>query len=168
MENTQDRTQGLKMLKDKIKHIKVAMLTSVNPDGSLHTRPMQTQEIKGDGNLWFFTGKNSHKIAEIRNDSHVSLGYTDPASNTYVAVCGRASLVTDQAKVDELWHDMLKAWFPEGKNDPNISLLKVSIDSAEFWDSPSSKVVQLIGMAKAMVTGESYKPGPGEHGNIRV
>ncbi|MFC5270239.1 pyridoxamine 5'-phosphate oxidase family protein [Adhaeribacter terreus] len=168
MENTQNKAEGLKMLKEKIKDIKVAMLTSVNADGSLHTRPMQTQEMKDDRILWFFTGKNSEKIAEIKNDSHVSLGYADPGSNTYVAVCGRASLVTDQAKIDELWSEILKAWFPEGKTDPNIALLKVSIDSAEYWDSPSSNMVQLFGMAKAMVTGEPYKPGPGEHGKINA
>jgi general stress protein 26 len=168
MENSQNKVEGLKMLKDKIKNIKVAMFTSVEPDGTLHTRPMHTQEMKDDGLLWFFTGKNSSKISEIKNDTHVSLGYADPGSNTYVAVCGRASLVTDRAKIEELWHEMLKAWFPEGKDDPNIALVKVSIDNAEYWDSPSSKMVQLVGMAKAMVTGEPYKPGPGEHGTIKV
>lgn len=168
MENSQNKAEGLNKLKDKIKDIKVAMLTSADTDGSLHTRPMHTQELKDDGLLWFFTGKNSGKIAEIKADSHVSLGYADPACNTYVAVCGKASLVTDKAKIDELWHDMLKAWFPEGKNDPNIALLKVTPESGEFWDSPSSSMVQLFGMAKAMVTGEPYKPGPGEHGKINM
>src|SRR6478735_11538727 len=166
MENTQNQAEGLKLLKEKIKNIKVAMFTSVEPDGTLHTRPMQTQEMKDDGVLWYFTGKNSGKISEIKNDSHVSLGYADPDSNTYVAVCGRASQVNDQAKIDELWHESLKAWFPGGKTDPNIALLKVTVDSAEYWDSPSSNVVQLFGMAKAMITGEPYKPGPGEHGKV--
>lgn len=168
MENSQSNAEGLKTLKEKIKDIKVAMLTSVNTDGTLHTRPMQTQELKDDGILWFFTGKNSDKIAEIKADSHVSLGYADPGSNTYVAICGKATLVTDQAKIDELWSEILKAWFPEGKNDPNIALLKVNIESAEFWDSPSSNVVQLFGMAKAIVTGQPYKPGPGEHGTVNM
>lgn len=168
MENNQNRAASLQNLKEKIKDIKVAMFTSADTDGSLHSRPMHTQEMKDDGLLWFFTGKNSGKIAEIKADSHVSLGYADPSSNTYVAVSGRATLVTDQAKIDELWHDLLKAWFPEGKNDPNIALLKVNPESAEFWDSPSSTLVQLFGMGKAMVTGEPYKPGPGEHGTINM
>lgn len=168
MENAQNNAEGLKLLNEKIKDIKVAMLTSADTDGSLHARPMHTQPIKEDGLLWFFTGKNSGKVAEIKNDSHVSLSYADPASNTYLAICGRASQVTDKAKIDELWHDMLKAWFPEGKEDPNIALLKVTPESAEYWDSPSSKMVQLFGYAKAMVTGESYKPGPGEHGTVNM
>ena len=168
MENAQNKAEGLNLLKEKIKNIKVAMLTSVDTDGSLHTRPMHTQPVKDDNLLWFFTGKNSGKIAEIKEDSHVSLGYADPGSSTYVAVCGRAALVTDKAKIDELWHDMLKAWFPEGKDDPNIALLRVTIESAEYWDSPSSKLVQLVGFGKALVTGEPYKPGPGEHGTINM
>jgi general stress protein 26 len=107
MENNQNHAAGLQTFKDKIKDIKVAMLTSVNADGTLHSRPMHTQEVKEDGVLWFFTGKDSSKISEIKNDSHVSLSYADPGGNTYVAVCGRASIVTDQAKIDELWHEML-------------------------------------------------------------
>jgi len=85
-----------------------------------------------------------------------------------VAVSGRATLVTDKAKIKELWHEMLKAWFPEGIDDLNIALVKVNPDGAEFWDSPSSSMVQLFGMAKAMVTGEPYRPGPGEHGKINM
>lgn len=168
MENAQNRTEGLSQLKDKIKDIRVAMFTTAEADGTLHTRPMHTQEMKDDGVLWFFTGKDSGKISELKTDSHVSLGYADPGSNTYVAVCGKGSLVTDKAKIAELWHDMLKAWFPEGKDDPNIALVKVTPESAEYWDSPSSKMVQLIGYAKAIATGESYKPGPGEHGKINM
>lgn len=166
MENSQNRSEGLKLLKEKIKDIKVAMMTSIDTDGSLHSRPMHTQPMKEDDVMWFFTGKNSGKIAEIKADSHVSLSYADPGSNTYVAVAGRGTLVTDRAKIDELWHDMLKAWFPEGKEDPNIALLRVNMDSAEYWDSPSSKLVQMFGMVKATVTGQPYKPGPGEHGTV--
>ncbi len=167
MENTQNRAEGLKMLREKINNIKVAMLTTVEADGSLHSRPMHTQEMKEDGVLWFFTGKNSGKTAEIKADSHVSVSYADPGSNTYVAVCGRATLVTDKAKIEEHWHEMLKAWFPEGKNDPNVALLKVTLDSAEYWDSPSSKLVQLFGYVKAKVTGEPHRPGPDEHGTVQ-
>jgi general stress protein 26 len=168
MENNQTQASGLQTFKDKVKSIKIAMLTSINSDGTLHSRPMQTQEIKDDGVLWFFTGKNSEKANEIQKDSHVSVSYADPGSNTYVAVRGKANLVTDQAKIDELWNDLLKAWFPEGKSDPNVALLQVTMDSAEFWDAPNGKLVQLFGMAKAMVTGEPYKAGPSEHGTLNM
>jgi general stress protein 26 len=166
MENNSKRAEGLQKLKEKIKDIKVAMLTSVKEDGTLHSRPMYTQEMKDDGVLWFFTGGGSGKASEINSDAHVNLGYADPPGNVYVAVCGRGVITRDKSKIDELWSDTLTAWFPEGKDDPNIALLKVEIESAEYWDTPHSKVVELIGMAKAAITGEPFKPG--KHGSVEL
>jgi general stress protein 26 len=75
---------------------------------------------------------------------------------------GKAQTIRDRAKIEELWTPELTAWFPKGLDDPNIALLKVNVSQAEYWDSPNSTVVYLIGLAKAAVTGESYNPGDNE------
>lgn len=168
MQENHATSENLKQLKEKINDIKVAMLTTVNPDGTLHSRPMYTQEMKDDGHLWFFTGYHSGKTLEIQNDAHVNLAYGNPDDNKFVSVSGTASVVRDKSKIEELWTPNLKAWFPEGKEDPNIGLIKVKITSAEYWDSPSSAVVQLIGMAKAAITGEPYRAGKGENERMNL
>ncbi|MDX5346272.1 MAG: pyridoxamine 5'-phosphate oxidase family protein [Hymenobacteraceae bacterium] len=155
MEN--NRQENLEKLIEKIKDVKIAMMTTIDESGNLHSRPMATQQVKEDGVLWFFTGHASGKTSEIKQDSHVNISYSKPDDNLYVSVAGKATEVRDKAKIEELWNPMMKAWFPEGKDDPNISLIKVTIESAEYWDSPNSAVVHLIGVVKATLTGEPYK-----------
>jgi general stress protein 26 len=146
-------------LAEALKDIKFTMFTTVGEDGNLLSRPMATLEInakKFDGKIWFFTDINSPKVFNIANDQHVNLAYASPENQKYISVCGRASLVEDREMMNRLWTPAMKAWFPEGVNDPNIALICVEVESAELWDSPPSKVVQLAGMVKAVATGERY------------
>ena len=149
----------------KIKDVRVAMLTTMEQDGSLRSRPMHTQQVEFDGNLWFFTADNSGKVAEIQADSDVNLAYVDPKDSLYISVTGKAELVHDRAKIDELWSPTLKVWFKGGKDDPHVALLRVKVVEAEYWDDNRSKMGQLFGMAKAVVTGATYDSS--EHGVIK-
>lgn len=144
---------------DLIKGIKVAMMTTVEDDGSLRSRPMWTHDRDFDGELWFFTREHSHKVDEVEKDHHVNLAYADPTRERYVSVSGRCRLVRDKEKARELWNPTLKAWFPDGLDDPELALLCVRVERAEYWDTPNSRMVQLAGMVKAALTGETYKPG---------
>ena len=152
----------LEKLKDKIKDIRIAMLTTMEADGDFHTRPMATHEMDPDGTMWFFTYDNSNKVAEIRQHERVSLAFSDPGSELYVSTTGTAEVVKDRAKIDALWSDFLKTWFPNGKDDPNVALLKVSIHAGEFWDRPGGKMVKLFEMAKGAITGDTDKSGRNE------
>lgn len=142
-----------------IQGIKVAMMTTVEEDGSLRSRPMWTHDRDFDGELWFFTREHSPKVGEVEHDHHVNLAYADPTRERFVSVSGRGRLVLDKEKARELWNPTLKAWFPEGLDDPELALLCVRVEKAEYWDTPSSRMVQLAGFVKATLTGTSYEPG---------
>ncbi|NDK54467.1 pyridoxamine 5'-phosphate oxidase family protein [Pontibacter fetidus] len=161
-----EQNENLQKLIDKIKDVDTCMMTTADDDGSLRSRPMRNMQIKDDGIIWFFTGYESAKSHELKNDSHVNLSYADPSNNLYVSVSGRASISRDKAKIDELWNPAMKAWFPEGKDDPNVGLIKVTIDKAEYWDSPNSAVVHLYGVVKAAITGEPAHPGENKKINL--
>ncbi len=153
-------------LAEALKDIKFTMFTTIGDDGNLYSRPMATLEIdakKFDGKLWFFTDINSPKVFNIVNDKHVNLAYASPDNQKYVSVCGSASLNQDRETMKKLWTAPMKAWFPEGIDDPNIGLLCVEVQTAELWDSPPSKVVQLVGMVKAVATGERYNSEKHQH-----
>jgi general stress protein 26 len=151
---------------DRIKDIKIAMLTTADIDGGLHSRPMYTQKPDEDGTLWFFTERDSAKIYEVRTDQHVNLGYSKPQDNLYVSISGSAAILRDQAKIKELWTEGLRAWFPNGPEDPNIALLKITIDRGEYWDQPSNVLVRAFGYVKAVATGERYQPTGDEHTQV--
>ncbi|KAA5547911.1 pyridoxamine 5'-phosphate oxidase family protein [Adhaeribacter rhizoryzae] len=163
MEN--NASENLQKLAEKINNIKTAMLVTAEQDGTLRARPMQTLKIEGNY-LWFLTAINSPKSHEIRNESHVNLSFADESNKLYVSVSGVATVSRDRQKIDELWSEPFKAWFPEGKEDPNIAAIRVEITQAEYWDTPTSPVVHLIGYAKAVVTGEPYHPGDNEKINV--
>jgi len=155
-----DHGQDVETLGKLIAGIGTAMLTTAEPDGSLRSRPMATQDARHfDGTLWFFTRDESPKVDEVKKDAHVNLAYSDPVHQTYVSVSGRATVVRDEAKAKELWTPAMKAWFPKGLDAPDLALLKVEVEKAEYWDTPPSAVVHLVGFVKATLTGKPYHPG---------
>jgi len=153
------REDEIAKLREMISDIRFAMLTTIEADGSLRARPMAAQQTEGDADLWFFTYGESPKAREVRRDDRVNVSFSDNEKNRWVSVSGTAELVRDRAKMEELWKPILKAWFPQGLDEPDIALLKVDVEQAEYWDSASSKMVQLVGLLKAVATGESFQPG---------
>ena len=134
----------------------------------MHSRPMATQKTEFDGSLWFFTGLNTGKISEIDWNPEVNLSYAEASDNRYVSVSGTAEIVDDRAKMEELWSDIYKAWFPQGLDDPDLCLMKVEVTFAEYWDVPSGKMVQVFGFLKALATGERLKMEGESHGVVEI
>ena len=156
-----DRETSIAKLKESTEGIDFCMLTTID-GGQLRSRPMSTQQAEFDGDLWFFTSDNTHKVEEIEKDNRVCVAYAKHSDSTYVSLSGRASVVKDRAKMEELWSPILKAWFPGGLDDPHLCLLKVSAEQAEYWESPSGTVVQLLGFVKAIATGQQADWGENE------
>ncbi len=158
--------EHVEKVRELVKGIEIAMLTTVDDAGHLRSRPMATQEMASDGALWFFTGKDAPKVHEAQ-EYPVNVALTDPKANTYVSISGTARVVMDSAKIHELWKPVLAAWFPGGVDDPNIALLCVSPTGLEYWDAPSRSLVQLFGLAKALVTRQPASD-VGEHEKISL
>lgn len=159
--------ESVRKLGELIKDIKFAMFTTVDLDGCLYSRPMAVQQMEFDGDLWFFSGRSSGKIRSIEKDQHVNVSFSSPEGNRYVSVSGRAEVISDRAKMAELWNPMYKMWFQEGLEDPDLILIKVRVESAEYWDSPAKMIVRLVGFAKAMVGGSERYP-TGDHQKMHL
>lgn len=166
VDNQASRIEGITKLGEMIEDIDFAMLTTIDEDGTLRSRPMSTQQVEFDGDLWFFTRASAPKVDEVEHDHRVNLSYSKPEDQRYVSISGTARLVRDRTKIEELWSPALKAWFPKGLEDPDIALLKVSVERAEYWDSSSSTMAHIVGFIKAVTTGQEYKPGENEKINL--
>jgi general stress protein 26 len=125
---------NLQRLRDLIQHIGIGMLTTVEEGGTLHSRPMATRALDNDAALWFFTYESAHKVDEVARHQQVNISYALPGERLYASVSGTAELCTDRLKMQELWDESLKAWFPAGLSEPDLALLRVMIEHAEFWD----------------------------------
>jgi len=144
-----------------MKSIRIAMLTT-DDGGHLRARPMAASQDDFDGTLWFLTNASSHKVAEVGADTQVGVTYADAGKQDYVSLSGTASLVTDRGTIDEHWSEWARTWFPKGKEDPDLALLKVKVTYAEYWDAPNSKMLHAYGYVKAVLTGEPPQPGGNE------
>jgi general stress protein 26 len=157
-------TNDHQKLWDLIKDTRFGMLVHRHSDGMLHSHPLTTQnkQVDEDSTLYFFIPKDGDIARHVATDGVVNVSYANTSSDSYVSVAGSAAMLEDQAKKEALFTAFSKAWFPKGVTDPNLGLLTVKIEEAEFWDVDDSKMVQLFKMAKAAVTGETPKQ-MGEH-----
>jgi general stress protein 26 len=143
----------LTQLGELIKPIRVAMMTVVDEDCALISRPMSPLEMDVDGAIWFFTDLHSAKVRQ--------LGAVNIEDASYVSICGRGEVHTDRSMIDRLWTAAAKPWFPNGKDSPNLALLKIVPGSAEFWDGPHSKMVRMFAMAASVIANKPI--GLGDH-----
>jgi len=139
-------------LRELIRDIRIALLTTVDRDGGFHTRPLETLQIDSDGTLWFFTDWSSPKVDELHRDLRVSLGYADASKKTYVAVSGTGTLFRDAKKSEQLWSIEQRAYYPKGPDDERLALLRVVIERAEYWIAPG-RASYLVAAMKAVITG---------------
>jgi general stress protein 26 len=152
------KEENLTRLAELIKEIKFTMLTTVDNLGGLHSRPMVTLDFDTatfDGSIYFFTHSDTAKVHDIEHAKEINLAYLRPQKQQYLSVSGKASLHRDKKMMKDLWQAELKEWFPQGIDDPDISLIKVDIESAELWDSKPGKVFQLFGKVKSILNGKS-------------
>jgi general stress protein 26 len=144
--------EAFQTLMDGIKQVRVAMMTTTE-GGVLHTRPMYSHEVDSQDGFWFFTSLSSAKVEELERDPKVSLAYSDLSRNFFASVSGTAEIRRDKADIDRLWSEGLRTWFPNGKDDPDVALIRVDGERAEYWSGPSSTLIHLYGYMTARVAG---------------
>ncbi|HEX8354533.1 MAG TPA: pyridoxamine 5'-phosphate oxidase family protein [Pyrinomonadaceae bacterium] len=153
----------LAKLREIVKAVDICMLTTTDERGDLHSRPMSNnREVEFDGDLWFFTYGSSHKVDEVGREPKVNASFADTDEQLYASVTGRAEVVRDRAKIEELWKPQLRAWFPEGVDTPDIALLKVTAERAEYWDGSQSLVAHAVSLVSSLIKGEPAQPGENE------
>lgn len=134
---------SLRKLWDKVRDLETTMLTTVDGEGVLHSRPMATQAIEADEFLWFFAARDSGKVEAIRGNPQVGLNFSDPSSHLYVTASGRARIADNDDKARQLWSKAAQAWFPRGPEDNGLVLIVVDVDHAQWWDGNESEPVNL-------------------------
>ena len=150
----------LTRLAEQMAAIDIAMVTTVGEQGMLVSRPLSTQHAALDaGVVRFFTSRSSGKVAELARDPRINLAYASKDRNVFLSVAGRAATNDDPSVKDALWNDALKAFFPKGKDDPDLTVLEVRIASIEAWEGPSSWLGKAVGFLIARVTGDESALG---------
>ena len=159
--------KSVSKLVEMVKDVRSCMfLTNPERAGNLAGRPMAINTVDEDGTMWFFTKESSNKVSQIETDTSVSIAIVDDGDGIYLMINGKANLSQDKAKMAELWNPYVKAWFPDGLEDPELMLIKVIPTEANYWDSSSNAMVEMYHTIKAIVTGTVSNEG--EYGKITI
>ncbi|MGY3264508.1 pyridoxamine 5'-phosphate oxidase family protein [Lysobacter sp. HA35] len=149
-----DRDENIQKLRDMAKGLHVAMLTTQGEDGRLFSRPLGVAEIEFDGDLWFATGADSEKVREIQANPQVNVAFAAKDNGTYISICGTAIATRDRAEIERHWQPYMSAYFKDGKDDPNLCLIRVEAESAEYWDGPGTMAGKALHFLLTAVTND--------------
>jgi general stress protein 26 len=162
-----DTTNTFEYLHDLLEDFDTAMLVTHSPNGSLHARPMAVAQVEPTGNLWFVTDRSSGKMDDIHVDAHVNV--TMQGGGKFVSVSGIANELEDRRKVEEIWNEHMRVWFPGGKDDPNLVLLRVDAREGEYWDNSGTNAIKYMFKAgRAYLRGERPNDDRTEHSKVKM
>lgn len=160
-------TKKISKFKDILSHFDNAMLATRAIDGTLRSRPMRVADISENCDVWFVTDVESAKATEVADYPEVNVSMQD--GNRFLSISGKATIVHDREKVLSLWNDAWKVWFPEGKDDPNIALLRVQSTAGEYWDmSGVNSLRYLLNVGKAYFSGETVEVDESMHAKVNL
>lgn len=158
--------EAIEKFKELIRHEPTCLFTTLLTQVPLTTRPMSVQKVCDQGNFWFLSSRDSDKNAEIAIDGRVQLFFLNVSDYEFLSVYGKATITRDKQKIDELWTDIAKAWFEGGKDDPRVTVIKVTPEEGFYWDTKSGKLVSMIRILASAVTGKTMEEGV--EGTIRI
>ncbi len=146
-------------IKSLVKSEQMCLFTTNLNTVPLSTRPMSAMETDDEGSIWFFSAKSSDKNHHINDDPRVQLFFSNPSSSEFLSVYGSAVITTDREKIEKYWSPIIKAWFTEGKDDPEVTLIKVAPEESYYWDTKNNKVVSMVKILSSVVTGKTMDDG---------
>jgi general stress protein 26 len=145
------QTDPIARLNELISGIDVATLTTVRPDSTLHSCPMITGAADEGGAFWYITSSDTEKVEAVRTIQRVNLAFSDAPAQRYISVSGFCELVRNQATLKQLWKPEYESWFPAGLKDPDLILMRIVVQQAEYWDSAQARMVPLLGFSEAAI-----------------
>lgn len=153
-----NRQEAIKKLKT-LAEDKSTLLTTFTDAYTVDARPMYTQGVDDDGTIWFFSKKDSTKNRQLAANPAISLMYINTGSDSYLFVAGTATVLRDQTIIDRLWTDFAKVWFENGKDDPDLTLIKVNPEHAHYWDTQHGKIIASAKILFSTLTGATADDG---------
>jgi general stress protein 26 len=151
-------------MRELLAHFPIAFMVTFTA-GAETARPIGVvgDHATFDGSLWFITDRRSRKVAELAAGASTVLIFQNDARGAYLHMRGRASVVEDRERLIELYTPVQRTWFPDGPDDPNMTLLRFDADEADYWDGHQSNTRLVAAFVRSVVTGS-----PGKSGNAGI
>lgn len=151
--------EAIEKLKQLIDHQPTCLFSTRLSTVPQITRPMSVQEVSDDGTFNFLSSTESRKNADILIDPSVQLYFINTSDYEFLTIYGTATITQDKNVIDKYWTNMAKAWFPEGKDDPRVSVIQFKPSDGFYWDTKDGKLVSLIKIAASAIVGKTLQEG---------
>lgn len=162
------QSEAIKKIKELSESAKICMFCTELSQIPINSRPMTLQETDDEGNLWFISSDTSNKNFEIKEDKNVQLFFMNNSDYQYLSVYGEAAIYKDRSTIEDKWSPMAKAWFEDGKDDPTVSIIRVTPKDTYYWDTKVGKLVSLFSFVAAAVTGNTTDNSDGVEGKATI
>lgn len=159
--------KAVEKLKELSESARICMFCTELEKLPIRTRPMSLQETDKEGNLWFISGDDSNKNFEIKDDNRVQLLFMNNGNAEYLSIFGKAFIYKDKSTIEDKWSPLANAWF-DGKDDPNVSIIRVTPDETYYWDTKAGKLVTMLSFMGAAISGKKTDNSEGLEGNLNV
>jgi Uncharacterized stress protein (general stress protein 26) len=159
-------TDAIEKMKALTKKNKTCFFCTHMNGKPMAVRPMSLQQLDDDGIFWFLSADDSHKNEEISTDNKVHLLFQGSPHSDFLSIYGAATISRDTEKIKELWEPLIKTWFTEGKDDPRITVIKVTPEEGYYWDTKHGNMVAFAKMAVGAMLGKTMDDSI--EGKIRI
>lgn len=166
IENINSTSEAREKLERLIEDIKFCFFCSQLTVKPFDATPMTTQKVEADGNIWFITSKETSTYQTILSEPSVQLLYASPSDSKYLSVFGIAEAIYDRERIEKYWNKFVEGWFPGGKEDPSVILIRVRPTAGHYWDTKSNKMVAYAKAIFSALTGSDNDEG--RHGDIQL
>ena len=163
-----NHAEAIKKLKELSESAKFCMFCTDLETLPITARPMGLRETDAEGNMWFLSSEESNKNLEIKEDNRVQLFFMNNGSSEYLSVYGKAFIYKDKNTIEEKWTPIANAWFEEGKEDPKVTVIRVTPDETYYWDTKAGKLVSFLSFAAAAITGTKTDNSDGVEGKLNI
>lgn len=153
------QTEAIEKLQQLVNHQPTCLFSTRLGMIPQTTRPMSVQKVEDDGNFYFLSAVDSSKNEDITHDPRIQLFFSNTSDYEFLTIYGMATILRDKPTIERYWNTMAKAWFPEGKDDPRVSVIKLSPTDGFYWDTKDGKIVSLIKIAASVIAGKTLQEG---------
>jgi len=151
--------EAIDKMKEIISDQRICMFATQLTQAPFSVCPMTVQEVSDEGHILFLSDATSDQNQKILADSRVQLMFSKVSESEFMSVYGRATISKNREKIDKIWDPLAKAWFPKGKNDPNLTIIEVFPEDAYYWDTKDGKIVSMLKIVASAMTGEKMDGG---------
>ncbi|HJR99640.1 MAG TPA: pyridoxamine 5'-phosphate oxidase family protein [Flavobacterium sp.] len=161
-------SEAIKKLKELAESARICMFCTNLTELPMNSRPMSLQECDQEGNLWFISSAESNKNFEIKEENKVQLFFMNNGNAEYLSIYGKAFIYKDKSTIEKQWSSLANAWFEKGKEDPNVTVIRVTPEETYYWDTKAGKFITMLSFISAALTGTKTDNSDGVEGNLNI